>query len=210
MKTKTYPGFCRVCLIYTLAFGIYPASSHAGFKCWTNHDGIRECGNVVPPEYAQQGHVEKSNEGFVIRTQKRAKTQEEIEQERQRAAEKASTKQVESEQSKRDRVLLATFTTIGDLMLTRDSQIRVIDSRIAHTRRIADKLEERQRELMSDAALLERSGKKVPDSLHREIAEVRRQIEENLDSIEDRRRERTELETKFESDLARYKVLKGM
>ena len=63
---------------------------------------------------------------------------------------------------------------------------------------------------MSDAALLERSGKKVPDSLHLEIAEVRRQIEENLSSIEDRRRERAELETKFESDLARYKVLKGM
>lgn len=210
MNTKLNTGFIGLCLVGTLTVALYPDSSSAGFKCWTNRDGVRECGNVVPPEYAQQGHVEKSNEGFVIRTQKRAKTQAEIEQERARAEKNATQQQLESEQTNRDRVLLATFTTLSDLMLTRDSQIRVIDSRIDHTRHIADKLEERRQELMSEAAGLERSGKKVPPSLHQEINEVQRQIQENLSSIDERNRERAELEAKFESDLARYKVLKGL
>lgn len=210
MNTKLNAGCLGLCLIGTLTLGVYPDSARAGFKCWTNRDGVRECGNVVPPEYAQQGHVEKSDEGFVVRTQKRAKTQAEVDQERKREAENATQQHLHSEQTKRDRVLLATFTTLSDLMLTRDSQVRVIDSRIDHTRHIADKLAERRRELMSEAAGLERSGKKVPESLHQEITEVQRQIEENLSSIEERNRERAELEAKFESDLARYKILKGM
>lgn len=210
MNTKLNAGLCLLCLIGALVVGLYPPSASAGFKCWTNSEGVRECGNVVPPEYAQQGHVEKSNEGYVIRTQDRAKTQAELEQERKQAAERATQLELEREQAQRDRVLLATFASLSDLLLTRNSQIQAIESRIQHTKRIADKLEERKQELMSEAAGFERSGKKVPKSLHQEIFEVQRQIEENLSSVEERKHERAELEAKFESDLARYKVLKGM
>ena len=41
-----------------------PAS--ARFKCWTNHEGVRECGEKVPPEFAQQGHQEMSKQGVVV------------------------------------------------------------------------------------------------------------------------------------------------
>ncbi|MGH8595639.1 MAG: hypothetical protein ACREXT_03150, partial [Gammaproteobacteria bacterium] len=70
------------------------AGAAAGIKCWTNKDGVQECGNAVPPEYAQQGHQEKSLSGMTIRTQSRAKSPEEIASERQaRAA--AAKKQAE-------------------------------------------------------------------------------------------------------------------
>ena len=42
--------------------------ANAGIKCWTNKDGVRECGNAVPPEYAQQGHTVKDKQGLTRKT----------------------------------------------------------------------------------------------------------------------------------------------
>ena len=44
-----------------------PALSDAArIKCWTNNEGVRECGNAVPPEYAQKGHKEVSKSGSLF------------------------------------------------------------------------------------------------------------------------------------------------
>ena len=47
--------------------------AHARFKCWTNNEGIKECGEKVPPEYAQKGHQEMSTQGMVLEKKDRAK-----------------------------------------------------------------------------------------------------------------------------------------
>ena len=44
------------CALAAVALLALPPMAGAGIKCWTNNDGVRECGNAVPPEYAQQGH----------------------------------------------------------------------------------------------------------------------------------------------------------
>ena len=54
-----------------------PITTHARFKCWTNSDGVRECGENVPPEYAQQGHEEINKLGITVDKQERAMTEEE-------------------------------------------------------------------------------------------------------------------------------------
>ena len=60
-----------------------PLPASARIKCWTNSEGVRECGNVVPPEYAQKGHREMSNQGIMIKEVARAKTPEELSRERE-------------------------------------------------------------------------------------------------------------------------------
>ena len=32
----------------------------ANIKCWTNEDGVRECGNKIPPEYSQGASVKQT------------------------------------------------------------------------------------------------------------------------------------------------------
>ncbi len=69
----------RIALILVLVTGLSPSPpAHARIKCWTNKDDIRECGNVVPPEYSQKGHEELSDQGIVIDRKERAKTPEEL------------------------------------------------------------------------------------------------------------------------------------
>ena len=43
------------CVLATLF--LLTAPVQAAIKCWTNKDGVRECGNVVPPEYSQESHT---------------------------------------------------------------------------------------------------------------------------------------------------------
>ena len=56
---------------------LLPFHAHA-FKCWTNNEGVRECGNVVPPEYAQQKTRTINERGITTEVKERAKTKEEL------------------------------------------------------------------------------------------------------------------------------------
>ena len=92
-------------------------SAHAGIKCWTNKDGVRECGNSVPPEYAQQETETKDKRGLTIDKSERAKTLDELEAERQRAKIDQRLAVETQKRAARDRVLLDTFSSEDDLVL---------------------------------------------------------------------------------------------
>ncbi len=210
---RTTRGWTPLAAGITLALALAEPIGAAKIVCWTNSDGVRECGNAVPPEYAQQSTERKSSHGITVERTQRAKTKEELELERAErerlAAEDAERRQREAEQAKRDRVLLQTFTTEEDLKLTRDGKVAAIDSRIKHSRQLARKLEGTLSELREHAATLERGGQKVPADLQQNIAEVQAQVDGTIAQIGRREQERIELGQKFESDLARYRELKG-
>jgi hypothetical protein len=189
-----------------------PAAS-AKIVCWKNNEGVRECGNAVPPEFAQQSVERKSSMGLTLEKTDRARTAEEIERERAErerlASEKAEQERVAAEQARHDAVLLQTFTTEEDLKLAHDGKVAAIDSRIKHSEQIVERLEQSRTELQGDAASLERGGKKVPDELHKQITDVQSQIDKSLGEIERRKDERVLLQERFRADLARYRELKG-
>ncbi|MCP5151381.1 MAG: DUF4124 domain-containing protein [Ectothiorhodospiraceae bacterium] len=199
-------------LALVAALALAPLEAGAAIKCWTNKDGVRECGNAIPPEYAQQGHVEKSTRGLTVRETARAKTNEELSREREEREreerEQAERDRLAQEQAQRDRVLLHTYTTEDDLVLARDGHLAALDSRMKHTRQVNLKLNESLDELRGEAAALERAGKPVPDKMRDDIANLRKQISANDDSLGLREQERTELITRFDRDLARYRELR--
>ncbi len=185
----------------------------AGIKCWKNADGVRECGNAVPPEYAQQGHKQVSKQGVTVGETTRAKTKEELEVERLAAVE-AERERQEAErlaraQAAHDRVLLNTFTSEQDLLLARDGKLEAIDSRIKHQGQVITRLEETLVSMQGEAARLERSGKKVPQDLLDSITSLESRIEENRSLIQRRHAEKQEVAARFDADLMRYRELKS-
>lgn len=202
-----------VTAIATVLLGVSVSAPAARIVCWTNSDGVRECGNSVPPEYAQKGVERKSKQGITVQRTSRAKTAEEraaLRAEREKARkEEAERKRAAAQKAQYDRVLLATFTTEEDMALTRDGKIAAIDSRIKHSRQVGKKLQQTLKELEEEAAMMERGGKTVSDQLQARISEVRTQIAENGDDIRRRQQEKVQLNERFETDLARYRELKG-
>ena len=197
-------------LTFMLALSLSPGSTTAGIKCWTNSEGVKECGNVVPPEYSQEGHSEVSEQGITTGTTDRAKTTEELAAEKQALVEQEARKKVAAKQAAYERVLLDTFTTEDDLLLARDGKLAAIDTRILHTQQIATGLEEKLGSLEEEAANQERAGGTLDEELLADIAALQSQIEQNSMFILERQNEKESLSLQFVEDLARYRELKGI
>ena len=191
-----------------------PAPVSAGIKCWTNDEGVRECGNAVPPKYSQKAHRELNETGITVSTTNRAKTKKELREEREEAARQAAIRAEEErkirEQKMKDRVLLSTFTNEADLLRSHEGQVAAIDLRIEHTEKIVVQLERSLAELRQQAAKLELSGKPMTPELETKISRVEKQLQESTSFIEKRQVQKAELSAQFEEDLDRYRELKGI
>jgi len=197
-----------------LVAALLPLAASAGIKCWTNNDGVRECGNAIPPEYAQKAHREVSEAGITVGKSRRAKTKEELRLEREEEARLApilaeQARKLRAREAK-DRVLLNTFTSESDLILAHEGQVTAIEIRIDHTEKILKQLERSLEELHSQAARLERNGKPSTPAFENKIAKLERQMRDSSSFIEKRRLQKAELAAQFVQDRDRYRELKGL
>jgi|GEM_PF-678871 len=192
-----------------LLLWLAPTPASADFKCWTNKEGVRECGNVVPPEYAQQGHEEISESGIKVTEVEGAKSEEELEAEHRRQEQEKLAEEARARQLTRDLVLLRTFTSEEELKLARDGKLAVIESRITLAENRSASLQANLEMLEEQAAQQERSGKGVQGKLAQDIEEVKRQLENNRAYVEARREDQDGLQAQFDADLTRFRALKS-
>lgn len=183
-------------------------SAGAGIKCWTNDEGVRECGNAVPPEYAQQGHKEISEQGIVVDEKERALTDEEIEARERQAAIEAEKERALEEQRRKDAILLQTFSSEEDIITARDYKISAMEAQIKLAESRIDKLQADLDKRIEQAAVEERAGRKPPEALLEDIDSLRRQIETNKQFITDTRTEQERVRAEYDADLERFRELK--
>ena len=186
------------------------AAEGVRMKCWTNHEGVRECGNRVPPEYIQQGYTEIDGKGFVRDVKERAKTPAELAEAKRLAKIKAAEQKQKAEQETRDRVLLRTFSSVSDIERARDDRIAALEGAI----KLAGLRNENTRLKLNDyikrAADRERMGKTPAPALIEDIEALRGQIENNVRFIAEKRAEQEQIRQAHALDIERYKRLKGM
>jgi hypothetical protein len=191
-----------------------PGSAFGAIKCWTNKEGVRECGNVVPPEYAQQETRTLNQRGITVEVQERAKTAEELE--REQAATEANEQRLAEEQKRRrekasyDKMLLSTFTTEQELIAARDRATGAVDAIVEITNATVNALSRKQDDLKKRAAALERAGSQLPADLREDMASLEKQIDEKMDYIEYKKREKEQLLEKYDMDMKRFRELKGI
>ncbi|MFT4562205.1 MAG: hypothetical protein ACI9BW_001949, partial [Gammaproteobacteria bacterium] len=174
-----------------------------------NHEGVRDCGNSVPPEFAQQGHQEVSDGGAMTMFKGKAKSLEELEAEREAQKEKLAAQKRAREQAVLDRVLLDTFSSEDDMVLARDGQIAHLESQVKLTDGHIKKLKVSLDELIQEAANHERRGAVPPEKLIKQIDSLRNQVRDNETFIETKKLEQVHIAEKFDSDIERFRKLKG-
>ena len=184
-------------------------TAYAGkIKCWKNSDGFRECGNTVPPEYAQKGHDELNSQGIRVKSIERALTKDEIiERKRIKAVEKAKQDAIKAKQ-RQDMVLLNTFANEDEIVMARNGKITALRTEIRLTYKSLNKAKVRLIESRKLAANFERSGKKVPQKVSAEVAMNQKQIENYEQFITSKKAELNKINSQFDSDLKRFRVLR--
>lgn len=192
-----------------LLLGSYTLTSEGAIKCWTNNQGVRECGEKVPPEYAQKGYQELSKQGLVLDKQERAKTSEELEEEARQAALRAEEQRLQAERAREDQVLLATFSKVEDIELVRDERIAALESSIKLAQKRTETIQLDLDKRIQSAADAERAGKTPSDALLKDIESLRRQIRTNNNYIEERQKEQEQTRNEYAENIERFKILKS-
>ena len=178
-------------------------------SCWVNDSGIRECGTSVPPEHSQK-RIEIVNErGLVVRVIPAAKTKEQLAEEREAARIEKELEKQRKERARQDSVLLNAYTTERDLILARDNNLKAIDGQIQITQGNLRVLNNNLASLQKEAANYERSGKKPPEKILKNIEQTRAQIETKQQYLDIKLKEKAEMEERYNNDLERFRELKS-
>ena len=195
--------------IYVLVLLTPNLSAQSSFKCWTNNEGVRECGNVVPPEFAQKGHQELSTSGMLINEQARALTPEEIAEQAEERARLKELERIREEKAREDQILLATYSNIGEIELVRDERLEVIQSRISLAESQINTIKQNLDQHIQAAALAERNGQAPDEALLKDIKSLERQIDLKVDYIAQRNLEIDRTNAEYEVKIERFRELRG-
>jgi hypothetical protein len=214
---KVFPSALKHILLVTVALAVCDVGqlqaagkgSTGRLYKWTDESGKVYYGDKIPPQYAKQERKVLNEQGVEVRTLEAARTPEQIAEDERLAEQRREQERIAAERASHDRMLLATFTTEDDMVMTRDGKIAAIDGVLRVTRGRIDKIEEKLTDLTREAAELERAGKPVPDNLHEEILGARGQIQRYLDYIAGKRREQEDIRAQFEADIRRFRELRA-
>lgn len=215
MNKRPLQHLLMFALTTTLLLGGTAQAAKSGGKivCWTNSDGVRECGNAVPPEYAQKETRTIDKQGMTTEIRERARTAEELAADRAQHAEEeeqaAEAEQRKQEQEAYDRVLLATYLSEEDIIRSRDRQSTSINATIEVTQIAVDKLQKKLSEEKKKAANYERLGKPLPERVQQDIDALQEQIDSKTSFIQSKELEKKALHEKYDADMIRFRELKA-
>lgn len=187
----------------SLVAALTPAQAEQKIKCWTNEDGIRECGSVIPPQYAPKEHDVIDPKGSIILDKVEAqKSEEEIKAIKRREAEEKARKEEEERKLAEGKALLDAYPTEDDIELSRSGKqasvqaaIDVANNQLAFFKKSLTEAE--------NAAKI----KSTPE-LVRHIENLKQQISKFEGIIADKHLEQQKIEEEYKKVLQKYRDYK--
>jgi len=175
---------------------------------WVDEHGQVHYGDAVPADQARLERKVLSNQGVTVETIERAKTPAEMAELKRQEELRAEEERKLAEQAAKDNVLLATFSSEDDMILTRDGKIVAVDTIIRLAKDRIRRVTQTLRDLAHEAAEIERSGQQVPDELHQQIAKGKAEILHHEEYIETQQQEQEVIRKKFAADIERFRYLR--
>lgn len=208
--SKRFPTW--IPLLAALAFAAIPASAGADGKRlyrWVDEQGNVHYSDQVPADQSRPAKSILNERGMTVDQIEAAKTAEQLAEEKRLRQLEDERRREQQKQAARDRVLLNTFHSEADIVHARDSKITAVENLIHSAQNSLKQSEHQRRVLVKRAAAAERAGNPVPKEVAQEIRQVRRQIDETNQYIEQKREEQTQIRKQYEQDILRYRTIKA-
>jgi len=193
---------CSTVLASLLAMSSIPVA--ARMYRWVDTEGRIFYSDQVPPQQSKLKREELNKEGRVVNTIKAAKTKEQISLEKRLELLRKSQETIINKKKSYDKVLLSTFRSVDDLRMTLAGKLASID---AQKRFAESSLANSQANLQAarkKAAKAERSGRKVPKSVLKEIDSIEESISHTYVDIAQILTKRKAIQRKFDMDITRF------
>lgn len=175
---------------------------------WVDEHGKTHYGNVVPPQYAQQGNTELDKKGAVVKKTDAALTPEQRKAKEEELAQKKEEDKKKLEQKRRDKALLNTYTTEKEIDLVRDRNLQQGELQLQSMELRAKQVQPRFDQARKRAEGLVAKKKALPPDLQQEIEEAEKEMRRLQEMIKQRRMEMDEIRARFEDDKKRFRELR--
>ena len=211
---------------FTLITSMLIGNAHARMKCWTNSDGVKECGDKVPPEYTQKGYQELSKGGIVTDETDKVKTKEELKKEKLEADAIARQKEKKENKKSLDKMLLETFNSIDEIELTKEEKLKALASTIKITRKRIIKLQYQFDDIQDNNSIDDEENfeddnedcvdddedcvNEKEEIFRKKVEALKNQIAENKNHLKNRMEEVERTKKLYIKYIARFKELKGI
>ncbi len=201
-----------VCAVLLFAMSVCTAGAQAptGRKLykWVDEQGITHYGDDIPPQYAtQEQHIINSQgvETERIEAQKSAEQTAADEQKRIDAERSAS----------RDKNLLNTYGTVAEIERLRDQRLTLLSDQIKVTGQFLEVLNGRLKKLRVASMRFrpystDANAPPMPDQFAEDLVRVGADIRTQEQNLREKRAEEATMSEEFDSDIARFKQLKGI
>lgn len=177
---------------------------------WVDAQGKVHYGDTIPPEYARQGNAELSKSGRVVKETPPALTPEQIQARQALEAREREAREKAEEQRRRDKALLASYTTVDELDLAERRNLEAVDVQIkSHELRIKS-VQSRLAALNKQEASLRARQRPIPADLSADIRQAQDEIEELRARIVKANQEKDAIRARFAADRKRFMEIKGL
>jgi hypothetical protein len=174
---------------------------------WTDENGDTYFSDQVPPEQAKHRRASLSKTGRVLEVTEKAKTKEQLEQEKRLDELRKEQEKLIAKQKIHDKALLSTFRSKEDMLLaiqkkteTLDKQKNVIEGNL---NRFTEQLKKQQKE----AAVFERDAQPIPKKLLDELKVTNNRIEQTQGILLNHIEKQDEIKKVDDADIARFLFL---
>ena len=209
MKNTAWTALCAVILLASPGFaaGAGASSGRTLYK-WVDEQGVTHYGDHIPPEYAAQEKQVINSQGVEINRLEAQKSPEALAAEEQKRAEADQAKN-------RDRNLLNTYASVQEIERLRDQRVTLLTDQIKVTSQFLEVLNGKLKKLSVSSMHFkpyssDPNAPAMPDQMAEDLVRVRNDMRTQEENLREKRSEETGMSKQFDSDIARFKELKGI
>jgi hypothetical protein len=202
-------GTCAVVLLATSAFSATttPSNGRKLYK-WMDEQGVTHYGDHIPPEYAAQEQHVINSQGVETEHVEAQRTADQLAAEEQ--------KRIDTEHAaSRDRNLLNTYVSVAEIERLRDQRLALLSDQVKVTGQFLEILNGRMKKLRLASTRFkpysaDPRAPAMPDQVAEDLVRVGNDIHTQEENLREKRAEEVTMSRQFESDIARFKELKGI
>jgi len=207
---KTITRILAAALLLTVALDVQAQQSPSSRRLykWVDSQGQVHYGDVVPPEYAAQEKDVINGQGVEIEHQDAQKSPE------QQAAEEQKRLSAE-ELRHRDQNLLNTYVSLQEIERLRDQRLSLLSDQMKVTNQFLEILNGRLSKLEKSSLRYrpysdDPKAAPMPDQVAEDLVRMDNDILTQQQNLREKQNEETTMRAQFDSDITRFKELKGI
>jgi hypothetical protein len=194
----------------TAAFALAPLAAEAqSYRC-TGKDGKKYYGQSVPPQCLGMPVEELNAQGMVVKRYDAAASAAEREKKVVEEEERKKREAVSKEEGRRNRALLATYTSEKDIEDARQRDLRNHEKGVQEVEKRIEDIKKRQAQFQKELDLFASAGKgQPPTRLKEEITNAQIDLKAQETLLDAKKKEAVGINARYDEDKRRYKEATG-